>query len=157
MKLYRFSPIQNKEELITALSYVIVQTSELSRKIIGESLPVTSATVFAHYPNEYEYLIAILHERGTSHDEVNGLRVVLHEPLAVGGNLITHVRVRPPDPYRMQVGCNDFNIDDYENFKKKYLETHPGNLRLVQREAYEMIEFFDPDYDVLAYVLSKTI
>ncbi len=157
MKLYRFSPIQNREELIAALSYVVIQTSELCRNIIATRLPTTSATVFTHYPNEYGHLINILRELGTQQGEVNGFRVILHESLTVGDNSITHLRVRPPDPYRMQVGCNDFTVDDYEKFKTEHLEAHPHNLRLIQRQDYEMIEFFDPDYDVFAYVLSKPI
>jgi hypothetical protein len=157
MKLYRFSPMQSKQELIEALEYVVTQTSELCRNIITASLPVTSVTIFAHYPNEYERLINILRELGTPQSEVNGFKVVLREPLTVRDNVITHFRIRPPDPYRMQVGCNDFDVKDFTAFRKEYAEAYPHNLRLIQRQDYEMIEFFDPDYDVLAYVLSRPI
>jgi hypothetical protein len=57
----------------------------------------------------------------------------------------------------MQVGCNDFEVQDYKKFKAEYLPKHPSNLRLIERPEYEMVEFFDPDYDVLAYVVSKSI
>jgi hypothetical protein len=81
--------------------------------------------------------------------------VVLYGPIKVGDNLITHLRIRKPDPYRMQVGCNDFDFDDYNNFKSRYLKSGKQNLRLIERSDYEMIEFWNPDFDVLAYVLSK--
>jgi hypothetical protein len=55
----------------------------------------------------------------------------------------------------MQVGCNDFDIVNYEIFKKENLSKYQNNLRLIERPDYEMIKFFHPDYDVLAYIVSK--
>ncbi len=155
MKLYRFSPIENEKQLQKAIIYVANKTSELAEKIIGKSLPISSLTIFAHYPNEFERLSNMVFTLGNFFNENNGPRVVLHKPIIVKNNTITYLRIRKPDPYRMQVGCNDFDILNYFTFKEKYLPKHPNNLRLIKREEYEMIEFFDPDYDVLAYVLSK--
>lgn len=155
MQLYRFSPITSKDAFIQAVTYTAGKTSELCQKIIGETLPIHSLTIFAHYSDEYEALIVILSELGTQMNENNGPRVRLHKPINVGNNTITHLRIRKPDPYRMQVGCNDFQVDNYESFKQKYLMKKPENLRLIERAEYEMIEFFNPDYDVLAYVVSR--
>jgi len=155
MQLYRFSPIQDREQLNKAVVYVATKTSELCGRIIGQTLPITSLTIFAHYLEEYEHLIKILNELGTYYNENNGLRIVLNTQIKIGNNTITHLRIRKPDPYRMQVGCNDFYVENYSEFKKQYLTTHPNNLRLINRAEYEMIEFFDPDFDVLAYVLSN--
>lgn len=154
MTRYRFSPIQNKEELIQALTYVTVQASKLSETIIGIILPVTSATVFSHDPDEYRILSEILSGLGKEYDRVNGLRVVLHEPIKIQSHMITHLRVRPPDPNRPQVGCCDFNVQNYEIFKREQLKSHAQNLRLIERPEYEMIEFFSPEFDILAYVVS---
>ncbi|MBI5452447.1 hypothetical protein HY945_03215 [Candidatus Gottesmanbacteria bacterium] len=85
-------------------------------------------------------------------NENNGPRVALREPIKVGENTIIHLRIRKPDSYRMQVGCNDFDVPDYETFKNENLSKYPNNLRLIKREDYEMVEFFHPDFDVLAYV-----
>lgn len=92
---------------------------------------------------------------GNLFNENNGPRVALHEPIKVGENTITHLRIRKPDPYRMQVGCNDFDIPDYETFKNEHLLRYQNNLRLIKIGSYEIIEFFHPDFDVLAYVVSK--
>lgn len=92
---------------------------------------------------------------GTAYDENNGPRVMLHAPIIVGENIITHLRIRKPDPERPQVGCNDFAIEDYEAFKTKYLSRFPENLILIERSDYEMIEFRHPDFDVLAYIVSR--
>lgn len=156
MKLYRFSPIKNGEELIKAVKYVTKQNTKLCKKIIGTVLPITSLTIFSHYRDEYEKLVKILHKMGKLCGENNGPRVALHKPVKVNGNVIAYLRIRKPDPYRMQVGCSDFDVA-YQHFKKKYLNKKPKNLRLIKRPEYEMIEFFDPDFDVLAYVVSKIL
>ena len=75
----------------------------------------------------------------------------------MGRNTIRYVRIRKPDPYRMQVGCCDLEMDDYFQFKKTYLEPNEEQLRVIERPRYEMIEFHDPDFDIFAYVVSKKI
>ncbi len=154
-KLYRFSPIETKEQLLESISYISNKTTEFCRKIIGEEYPISSLTIFSHYPDEFENLKEILLEMGELRIENNGPFVELHESISLPNNELRLLRVRKPDPYRMQVGCNDFEAPDYEEFKRKYLSSKENNLRLIKREDYEMVEFFDPDYDVLAYILSK--
>ncbi len=149
-----FSPIQDKDTLLRAVEYVATRTSELASKIVGRSFPIKYLTIFSHDQSEYETLVKILAELGAPYDENNGPRVTLLEPIVVGGNTITRLRIRKPDPNRPQVGCGDFETD-YESFKNKCLATHPENLRLIKRPTYEMIEFFDPESDVLAYVVSS--
>ncbi|RJQ28550.1 hypothetical protein C4571_03340 [Candidatus Parcubacteria bacterium] len=156
MPIYRFSPIESKEKLIEAVRYVVEKTSTLSEKIVGKSFPITHLTIFAHSQDEYENLVEIQDKLGKFYNENNGPRVTLHEPITIGKDHITHLRIRKPDPERSQVGCSDFETD-YESFKRQYLSSHPNNLRLIERPAYEMIEFFDPAFDVLAYVVSKPI
>ena len=122
--------------------------------ITGETAPITSLTIFAHYPAEFEILKKIQAEMGTQVGDVLGPRVVLHEPIVVEGGAITHLRIRQPDPYHGQVGSNDYDIADYATFKEKFLAAKPNNLRLLVRPDYELIEFWDPDFDVTGYVLS---
>lgn len=155
MNTFRFSPIENREKLIEAVSYIATETSKLCEKIIGNTLPIKSLTVFSHYPDEYEKLIKILFEVGDLVNENNGPRIALYKPIEANGHKITHLRIRIPDTKRPQVGCNDFEIENYEAFKSKYLPENPNNLRCIVRPEYEMIEFFDSNYDVLAYVISR--
>lgn len=157
MKLYRFSPIEDEETLKDAIRYVILSSSALCRRAIHTQLPITSLTIFAHYPEEFAYLRTILDKIGEPFNENNGPRITLHKPLAIEQNVITKLRVRQPDPYRMQVGCNDFDVPNYDEFKAKYLTSVNPHLRLIERPDYEMVEFFDPDSDVLAYVLNQEL
>lgn len=155
MQLYRFSPIESKDTLFEAVAYIVRKSAELSQKIVGSLLPISSVTVYAHYPREYEYLCSLVKTLGHSVGENIGPRVVLYEPIVVDGYRVTHLRIRTPDPYHTHVGGNDYDIEDYINFKNVHLATHPNNLRLLIRQNYELIEFFDPDFDVLGYVLSE--
>lgn len=147
--------IQAKETLVETVKFVGSSTSELCQKIIGKSLPIHSLTIFSHSQEEFEELKAVLATMGSPYNENNGPRVTLHEPIVVGKNTITHLRIRHPDLERPEVGCNDFDVEDYEAFKAEYLAKHPENLILIQRPDYEMIEFRHPDFDILAYVVSK--
>lgn len=149
MKLYRFSPIKSEKQLMKAVKYVVSSNRKLCRKITGKEFPISSLTIFSHYDDEYEKLIQIMQKIGKYYNENNGLRFVLSKPIKVGKNSIMHLRIRKPDPYRMHVGCSDFDTD-YDEFKRKF----SGNgLRLIA--GREMIEFFDPDYDTLAYVCGE--
>ncbi|MDO8622590.1 MAG: hypothetical protein Q7R80_05150 [bacterium] len=134
---------------------MVTKVSALAEKVIGVRPPISSLTIFAHYPDEFEYMKGAILALGTLRDANNGPRVLLSTPMQVADNLIQCVRIRHPDPYRSQVGCGDLVVRDYQEFKKQYLRERSHHLRLIERERYEMIEFFDPDYDVFAYVVSN--
>lgn len=155
MKNSFFRIIKNRSELVETVRYTAAKTSELCKKIIGKSLPIHSLTVFSHSENEFEFLKELLSTMGSPYNENNGPRVTLYEPIVVDNNTITHLRIRKPDPERPQVGCNDFDVKEYETFKAEYLAKHPENLVLIKRPDYEMIEFRHPDFDVLAYIVSR--
>lgn len=146
--------IQNKTELIEVVAYIARETTQLCQSIIGKPFPIKSLTVFTHDEMEYKLLFAILATLGNPYNYNNGPRVELFEPIIVDDNKITHLRIRKPDIERPQLGCNDFETD-YESFKKEYLLKYPAYLKLIIRPEYEMIEFHDDKFDVLAYVVSN--
>lgn len=152
MKLYRFSPIKSEKELLVAIEYVFDAAGALSQEAIGRRLPVSYLTVFAHYNDEYDALVEVLSGLGKLAEANNGVKVELHDPIKD----VSSLRVRKPDPYRMQVGCCDFAVEDYDAFKQEFLP-QSKSLRLITRPDYEMIEFFHPDFDVLGYVVSADI
>ena len=94
MQLYRFSPIKDEKELREAVVCVADKTSDLAKKIIGKTLPISSLTIFAHYPDEFEKLSGMAKTLGNFVNENNGPRVVLHEPIKVRENTIIHLRKR---------------------------------------------------------------
>lgn len=154
-RLYRFSPILAKDQLYEAIEYVANKTTELCKRITGNEYQINGLTIFSHYPNEFDKLKRIVLDLGTFYKEHNGPYVKLHQPIQLFKNSLSLLQIRQPDPYRFHVGCNDdFEVGDYQDFKRQFLNKNPNNLRLIERPEYEMIEFFDPDYDVLAYVVS---
>jgi len=146
--------IQNQKELTETVRYIASETSKMAKKIVGKSFSIKSLTVFAHSQSEFELLTEILAKIGKQYDYNNGPRVELYEPIEVGENRITHLRIRKPDIERPQVGSNDFETN-YKTFKKDYLSQHPDNIILIERPEYEMIELRDKEFDVLAYVVSN--
>lgn len=154
--LYKFSPIHNEPELLDAITYIAQEATKLAYEITGDTYKISSLTVFSHYPNEFEELKQLLLKLGEIKTENNGPYITLHKPLHLPHNELHFLRVRKPDPYRMQVGCCDFDIRDYKKFKDELVDKRDG-LRAIERPEYEMIEFYNPDYDVLAYVVSKSL
>jgi hypothetical protein len=150
---YRFSPISNKDELFDAVDYVAERALLLSQKAIGQELPISYLTIFAHYETEYDELVGMVRELGELSEANNGVKVLLNEKIANRGQSIGQLRIRRPDPYRTQVGHCDFSVQNYTDFRQTNLANNK-NLRLIERPDYEMIEFFDPDFDVFAYVVS---
>jgi hypothetical protein len=154
--LYRFSPITSELKLYEAIAYIAHQTTQMCYQLVHHHYPISSLTVFSHYQDEYEILKRILLSLGKIETENNGPFVKLRQPIDLPNNKLQILRVRQPDPYRMQVGCNDFEVPNYSDFKKNFLNK-TDNIRFIERPEYEMIEFFHPDYDVLAYVLNEQL
>ena len=166
MNLYRFSPIDSKDALLGAIEYVAVQCSALFQSQdmkIRDNL-IKSLTVFSHYLDEYEHLKDISSELGTIDREHNGPFYKLSDPISIemakpdtGMSLASSVeyfRIRKPDPYRGQVGCCDFEVTSSE--KKSMFDINSDNdrsPRLITRPDIRMLEFFDPDLDVLGYIV----
>jgi hypothetical protein len=155
-RLYRFTP-KTEDELRRAIDYVAVKSTELVKKLTGAVYPIPYLTIFAHYPEEYEKLRQIILKLGSEVQANNGVAVKLDNPIKAADQYIPKIRIRQPDPYRYQVGCNDFKVPDYEQFKSMLVNTGRQGYRISQRPDYEMIEIFDPDFDVLAYVVSKDL
>jgi hypothetical protein len=152
---YKFSPIKNDQELRNAICYVAEQTSKLCYQITGQEYPIEYLTIFSHFEDEFDTLRKIVEPLGEIIEANNGYAVKLEKPIQLKNNELYRVRIRKPDPERPQVGCNDFAVPDYGTFKNTYLQIKPNNLRLINRPEYDMIEFFDPNFDVLAYVITK--
>jgi len=145
--------IQNQKELVEVVKYVASETTKMAQKILGKTFPIESLTIFAHSQLEFELLTAMIEKIGKPYNYNNGPRVELYEPIEIGENRITHLRIRKPDFERPQIGCNDFETD-YEVFKGEYLLKYADNLRVIKRPEYEMIELCDREFNVLAYIVS---
>lgn len=165
--LYRFSPIKNRAELDEAIRYVASTATKMMFKVAGNIVDIHSLTVFSHYEDEYRSLLAVMSGQSQLQEANNDVRFTLKTPmrieamrLEVNGQqhtniqAITEVRIRKPDPYRMQVGCCDIDVSSGQfQFLEDSDGQHGDNSRLIERPDLRMIEYYHPDYDVLVYAV----
>lgn len=165
MKLYRFSPIQTKEELFEAIKHVHFECYKLCKQSFGYYLPNSgNMGIFCHYDEEYDRLIKIRKELTEESDNVNQKYFRLYEPIVIAsqGDIpetkYTYLYIRKPDPYRFHVGDVDFYLEQekYSQLKQSMLEgTRMEGARIFDRPDLNMIELYNPDVDALGYVSTE--
>ena len=165
MKLYRFSPIKSKEELMEAIKHIHTESYKLCKSSLGEYLPnAGNIGIFCHYEEEYEFLVKIRKNIAEQTDNPDQKYFRLHEPITIpeDGNVpettYTHIYIRRPDPYRHHVGDLDFYMQpkEYSKLKQKILNKKKiKGARIFERKDLDMIELYDPDTDALAYISTK--
>lgn len=167
MKLYRFSPIENKEQLLEAINYIHEACNKLCKQSFGHYLPnAGNMGVFCHYDAECEFLTKLRQEMTEPSDNPDQKYFKLHEPIVIPSQgdipetTYTYLYIRKPDPYRHHVGDVDFYLENDEYTKLKQAlangkEVH--GARIFPRADLDMIELYDPDIDALGYVSQKTM
>ena len=167
MKLYQFSPIENKNQLIEAIKHTHFACFELCKMAFGKYLPVAgNIGVFCHYDNEYKFLTKLREEMTEVSDNLNQKYFRLQEPILIPAKddiletTYTYLYIRRPDQYRAQVGDVDFILSDEEYSKlKKSLQSGSQiqGAKIFDRPDLDMVELSDPDIDALAYVSNRAI
>lgn len=165
MKLYRFSPIKNKEELREAIEFIHFACYKLCKQSFGKYLPnAGNVGVFCHYDDEYELLTKIREELTEPSDNVDQKYFRLHEPIVISSKgdvpetTYTYLYVRKPDPYRHHVGDIDFFLEPekYKKLKQSMLKGKKiEGARVFDRPDLDMIELYNPDVDALGYVSTE--
>lgn len=162
MKLYRFSPIKNENELLEAVKHIHFACFELCKQSFGEYLPVAgNMGVFCHYADEYESLIELRKQLTQASENINQKYFKLHQPVVIPARgdvpetTYTFLYIRKPDPYRSHVGDVDFVLEEekYQELKKSLRDGRViKGARIFERPDLDMIELHDPDIDALGYV-----
>ena len=157
MNLYRYSPLKQSSECLEVLSYIDEQLKKLAEVVLGSQLPINTLKIFSHYDDEFAFLKQWIDSQGDNDGTTTpSYYVRLSQPLTINNDKVDYIGIRTPDPYRSQVGCGDFVVDDYEAFRTHYLGSTPF-VREIQHPKYEMLELFHPDFDVLGYVVKDSI
>ncbi len=165
MKLYRFSPIEDKRQLLEAIRYTHFACYKLCKQSLGKYLPnAGNIGIFCHYDEEYEFLTRIREELTKSSENVNQKYYRLHQPIVIPAEgdvpetTYTYLYIRKPDPYRYQVGDVDFYLEpeEYSDLKNLLLSgVIIKGARVFERPDLDMTELFDPDTDALGYISTK--
>ena len=166
MKLYRFSPIQDKAQLMKAIEYIHDTCHVLCKQSISKYLPVAgNIGVFCHYDDEYTFLTKLQAELTNTSISVYGKYFRLHEPIVIPtkNNIpettYTYLYIRKPDPNKHQVGDVDFYLKpkEYSELKQSLLDGKiiKGARNLANRPDLDLIELYDPNIDALGYIGNK--
>lgn len=167
MKLYRFSPIQNEAELLEAMKHIHFSCYALCKQSFSRWLPnAGNIGVFCHYDEEFKRLTKIRQALTLPSDNPDQKYYQLHQPIVISAEgdvpeaTYTHLYIRKPDPYRHHVGDVDFYLEpkDYAELKQSLLDGKEiTGARIFPRADLDMVELYNPDTDVLAYVSQKTM
>lgn len=167
MKLYRFSPIESKDQLFEAIKYTHFACYELCHQSFGKSLPnAGNIGIFCHYDDEYNMLTELRKQLTESTDNPNQKYFKLYEPITIPAKgdvpeaVYTHLYIRKPDIYRAQVGDVDFYLEQssYDELKQSLIDgIKIKGARVFPRNDLDMIELFDADIDALGYVSTHTV
>lgn len=166
-RLYRFSPIRSKDELIKAITHIHFACYRLCKDSFGKYLPNTgNVGVFCHYDEDFKFLKQVRDTITHSTDNPDLKYYTLIEPITISAKedvpqtTYTYLYIRRPDPYRAQTGDIDFYLpqNEYATLKQEMLEGKvvPG-ARVFDRPDLDMIELYDPDIDALGYVSTNTM
>lgn len=142
--------IMKPKEFETLIKGIVVEASKLrDARTTEHEAPVNYCCVFSQDEPEYESLLAVARQLGKPVQETPTGPVFYIEPLNTVAGTLRLVKIRKPDPKRMERGDADFTVIDYLTFKK----AHFGKpaFRVIERPNMEMVELADPEFDVLAY------
>lgn len=162
MKLYRFSPIENKAELFEAISYIHFAAHRLLQQNLGYLLPVSgNIGVFCHYEDEFERLTKIRKELTDESDNWNQKYFRLYKPIIipakgdVSETTYTYLYIRKPEVAHPNVGDVDFYLepDKYKELKQSLSSGKViKGLKIFERPDLDLIRLYDPNIDVSAFV-----
>ena len=166
MNLFRFSPIQNTEQLLKAVEYIHGACHELCKQSMERYLPVAgNVGIFCHFEDEFIFLKQLQAELTDANKRVYGKYFLLHTPLVIParndipGATYRYLYIRRPDPDKQQVGDLDFYLEPekYTGLKQSLLsgKVIKGARVLPNRPDLDLIELYDPKIDALGFIGDK--
>jgi hypothetical protein len=147
--IYRFSPITTESEIDTVLEYLVGELEQMSVKLLNQKLPINTLKIFAHCPEEYEFLLNFVKGLGEPAPFNSDSSYYAQVKRQIKGHNIEYIGVRVVDPYRLHVGCGDYEIPNFQEIVEQYA----GKSDYIKAFREDMIELWHPDFDVLGYVV----
>ncbi|MEK6901088.1 MAG: hypothetical protein AABX37_01985 [Nanoarchaeota archaeon] len=111
--------------------------------------PVIYVAIFCQNDDEFEEFTKIVK---TFSSVINETPTGFHykiPPLNTVSGPFQILKLRVPDKTRPERGDADYNVKNFEEFKKKHLPLK--SFKLIKRKNHEMIELMEPGADVRVY------
>lgn len=144
------------EDFKKLIQGIVLQAQTLRAKYVPDfSGPVNYACIFSQSQEEYDNFLKLAQSLGQVVKETKSGPLFQLGPLETAAGELKLLKVRIPDPTRPEKGDADFTLDNYQEFKDKYLN-QPG-FKLIEREEMEMIELIDAGFNVRCYFSHPTL
>jgi len=110
---------------------------------------VSYVAIFCQTDEEFEEFTRIVRSFGSIINETpTGFHYRI-PPLTTVCGQFQILKIRIPDKTRPERGDADYNVENYEEFKKMHL--HLSGFKLIKRKDHEMIELMELGADVRVY------
>jgi len=140
----------NQEDLKNIAKEIVKKATFLKDKYTDQrEAPVSYVAIFCQSDDEFEEFTKIVK---TFSSVINETPTGFHykiPPLDTVSGPFQILKIRIPDKTRPERGDADYNVENYEEFKKKYLNTK--GFKLIERQDHEMIELMEEGADVRVY------
>jgi len=140
----------NDNKLKSLIQKIVKDATILKDKYTGQkNITVGYVCVFAQNDSEYEELSTAAEKMGKIVKSTPTGPVFEIPQLPTIAGQLRVLKIRLPDPTRKERGDADFNLTDYDTFKKMNLNK-PG-FKVIPRDNFEMIELMEPGANVRVY------
>lgn len=166
MGTYRFSPIQNTDEMLLALRYIHGEGHRICRQLLGAYLPVAgNIGIFCHDEEEYRRLTDIRKELTDASISWNNKYFKLYTPLSFPRTgetpdaTYTYLYIRKPEAAQARVGDVDFYLDQaaYSALKTDARTGKKRGVSVFERPDLDLVRLDDPNSDVSVFVGSYVL
>lgn len=129
---------------------IVARANGLKNKYTGEkNAPVNYSAIFCQNETEYKNFYKSASQIGKVVLNTQTGDLFKIRPIETDAGRLQLLKIRKPDATRPERGDADFTIEDYLNFKAKYLRK--SVFKLIKRENFEMIELMDAEFNVRTY------
>ena len=143
-------------DLLLLTKDIVADAQKLSILHTGETnAPVNYACIFCQSELEYNEKSELALQVGAIAEDTPTGIVFLIPPLDTLAGPLRLLKIRKPDPKRLERGDADFTIAHFTEFKEKFLSK--TGFSHIQRPNTEMLELSDPGFNVLAYYSFPTL
>ena len=129
------------KNIIGLVKDIVEETKSLKDVYIKIDAPVNWACIFAHDDQEYAMLLKNAEKIGKIIKETPTGMIFHIKPIETVAGKLRLLKIRTPDITRVERGDADFTINEYDKFKRAFL--NKKGFKFIQRENFEMIELMD--------------